>query len=433
MVDIQHDNEGGDENRIPLFTPEKGMIPQNKNIQQMEAALKELFERQTREAEIAFEAMKRAEAMATRQQALLEEAEKRDQKLKQKLQNRLSFIDEDEGVGDSRSRTWKPSTVAGNPPAKENDKHPFSLAILSEELPKKFKYPVDMEPYDGISDLKHHLDVFDNRMVLLNASNTIKCKAFTKPEESLWNYLDRFNAECTQIEGLQCQATLMTLVKGLREDTPFLKSLTKSRKDLPREDRSRREQRFGKSYYNPLNVSLATFIHEVSQVKRIPAPRAIKNSHRDDRNAYCKYHKQNGHDTEDCRDLLEFVERGLKKGKFREYTRRSNDRGDDKRTRQRVSSPDKSAERKDEPKEGVTRREIKMISGGLPDEGNPPSRKAAKRSKHSCLAVEVMPRALHDKPPPKITFSSEKDRKMIRSDLGKFPVIKHNESSVTKP
>ncbi|MED6207715.1 hypothetical protein PIB30_038272 [Stylosanthes scabra] len=107
----------------------------------MEAALKELFERQTREAEIASEAMKRAEAMVARQQALPEEAEKREQELKQKLQNRLSFIDEDEGMGDSRSRTWKPSTVAGNPPAKENNKHPFSLA-------KK----LDVQNSFGISD-----------------------------------------------------------------------------------------------------------------------------------------------------------------------------------------------------------------------------------------------------------------------------------------
>ncbi|MED6159315.1 hypothetical protein PIB30_041248 [Stylosanthes scabra] len=155
-----------------------------------------------------------------------------------------------------------------------------------------------------------------------------------------------------------------------------------NRKDLPREDRSKREQRSGKSYYNPLNASLTIFLHE--------------------------YHKQNGHDTEDCRDLLEFVEKGLKKGKFREYTGRSIDQRDDRRTRQIVDSPEKSTEGRDEPKDGVTRREIKIISGGLPDEGSPPSRKAAKRSKHSYLATEVMPRTLHDKPPPEITFSSEK-------------------------
>ncbi|MED6180484.1 hypothetical protein PIB30_010699 [Stylosanthes scabra] len=163
MVDAQLNNEGADDS-IPQFTPEKGVIPKNQSIQQMETALRELLERQTREAEIATEAMKRAEAMAAKQQALLEEAEKRDQDLKEKLRNRLTYTDEDEGVGDSRSRTWKPSVVVGNPPAKENSKHPFSLAVLSEELPKKFKYPTDMEPYDGSNDPKHHLDAFDNRM-----------------------------------------------------------------------------------------------------------------------------------------------------------------------------------------------------------------------------------------------------------------------------
>ncbi|MED6111459.1 hypothetical protein PIB30_052472, partial [Stylosanthes scabra] len=60
----------------------------------------------------------------------------------------------------------------------------------------------------------------------------------------------------------------------------------------------------------------------VSQVEKVPAPRPIKNNHRGDRHSYCKYHKQNGHDTEECRELLDFVEQGLKNGKFREYTSR---------------------------------------------------------------------------------------------------------------
>ncbi|MED6139518.1 hypothetical protein PIB30_084579 [Stylosanthes scabra] len=108
-------------------------------------------------------------------------------------------------------------------------------------------------------------------MLLVNASDAIQCKAFTitlkkealtwfnalppgsieqlheeltthrklpktclnlysivqKPEKTLRSYLDRFNTECTQIEGRQSQAALMALVKGLKEDTLFLKSLTK--------------------------------------------------------------------------------------------------------------------------------------------------------------------------------------------------------------
>ncbi|MED6205544.1 hypothetical protein PIB30_018531, partial [Stylosanthes scabra] len=178
LVNTQLNNNVVDEN-IPQPTPEKGIIPSDQNIQQLEAALRELLERQTRDAEVAAEAMKRVEAMAAKQQALLEEAEKRDQELKEKLRNRLTYSDDDEVVADSRSRRWKPSVVVGSPPSKENSKHPFSIAILSKELPKKFKYPTNMEPYDGSSDPKHHLDAFDNRMVFLNASDTTKCKAFS--------------------------------------------------------------------------------------------------------------------------------------------------------------------------------------------------------------------------------------------------------------
>ncbi|MED6106642.1 hypothetical protein PIB30_006267 [Stylosanthes scabra] len=147
MVNIQEDNERTGESSPDPNTPLKEMNPSIQNAQQLETALKELLKRKTREAEIASDTMKKA--------------------------------DEGDGTGDSRSRTWKPSTVIGKPPAKENSKHPFSLEILSEELPKKFKYPVDIELYDGTSGPKHHLDVFDNRMVLLNASNAVKCKAVT--------------------------------------------------------------------------------------------------------------------------------------------------------------------------------------------------------------------------------------------------------------
>ncbi|MED6133373.1 hypothetical protein PIB30_027670 [Stylosanthes scabra] len=62
-----------------------------------------------------------------------------------------------------------------------------------------------------------------------------------------------------------------------------------------------------------------------------------------------------------------------------------------------------------------THREIAMISGGIPKEGNPPSKKAAKRSEHSCLAVEVMHRPLAGKPPPAIVFSSEEIKQTTNS------------------
>ncbi|MED6168323.1 hypothetical protein PIB30_010656 [Stylosanthes scabra] len=168
------------------------------------------------------------------------------------------------------------------------------------------------------------------------------------------------------------------LVKGLRDDTSFMKSITKRPPKRMEEiqDRSHDylQQEEGQTVVKTDRDKKETSRRDPPREdhERIPAPRAIKNTHRGDRSAYYKYHKQNGHDTEDCRDLIDFIEQGLKKGKFREYTGRSNDRSDEKGTRQRVSSPDnKSTGGKDDHKEGTTRREIKMISGGLPDEGKP--------------------------------------------------------------
>ncbi|MED6122914.1 hypothetical protein PIB30_044348 [Stylosanthes scabra] len=210
-------------------------------------------------------------------------------------------------------------------------------------------------------------------MLLINASDAIQFKAFTitfKKDALTWfNYLPPNSIECfsdlvnnfmknfTTRRRLPktClnlySAALMALVKGLREDTTFLKSLTK-RPPKTMEEIQERTHDYLQSYYNPLNVSLTQFMNEVSQVERVPAPRPIKNIHRRDRNSYCKYHKQNGHDTEECRDLLDFVEQRLKNGKFREYTSRYKHRDDDRRVRQRMNSPKTKADkRKDEPKE----------------------------------------------------------------------------------
>ncbi|MED6208721.1 hypothetical protein PIB30_047886 [Stylosanthes scabra] len=67
-----------------------------------------------------------------------------------------------------------------------------------------------------------------------------------------------------------------------------------------------------------------------------------------DKNLYYKYYKQNGHDTEECNDLLGFVEQGLKNGKFYEYTNKYRQRDDDRRVSEQ---PGKQDRKKTDPKE----------------------------------------------------------------------------------
>ncbi|MED6209374.1 hypothetical protein PIB30_054029 [Stylosanthes scabra] len=124
--------------------PRRREIDQRNNtIQQLEAALRELLERQTREAALASEAVRRAEELARKQQAILDEAEKREKDRLEKLEKLNSktqtAADHSSKTAESRDRTWKPSTVITRAPRREGNKHPFSAHILAEEIPKKFR------------------------------------------------------------------------------------------------------------------------------------------------------------------------------------------------------------------------------------------------------------------------------------------------------
>ncbi|MED6224231.1 hypothetical protein PIB30_081956 [Stylosanthes scabra] len=168
----------GDNTGNPLSTPEKEIDQRNNTIQQLEAALRELLERQTREAALASEAVRRAEELARKQQAILDEVEKREKDRLEKLEKLNSktqtAADHSSKTAESKGRTWRPSTVITRAPGREGNKHPFSAHILAEEIPKK--------------------------ILLMNASDAIQCKAFTiivKKEALTWfNALPPGSIEC---------------------------------------------------------------------------------------------------------------------------------------------------------------------------------------------------------------------------------------------
>ncbi|MED6221666.1 hypothetical protein PIB30_056971 [Stylosanthes scabra] len=136
------------------------------------------FSTQTRETAIATEAVKRAEELAKKQQAILDEVEKRKRNRSKKLNSKIPILlYDDSKTVESKDHTWKLSTVVTKEPGGEKSKHPFSPHILAEDLPKKFRNPAEIELYDGTTDPKHHLDAFENMMLLVNASDVIKCKA----------------------------------------------------------------------------------------------------------------------------------------------------------------------------------------------------------------------------------------------------------------
>ncbi|MED6177402.1 hypothetical protein PIB30_097771 [Stylosanthes scabra] len=150
--------------------------------------------------------VKRVEEFARKKQAILDEAEKREKDRQEKLNGRvLTLVDNDSKTAESKDHTWKPSTVVTKYP----DERKKDALTWFNSLP-----PNIIESFSNLAD--SFMKNFTTRRRLsktcLNLYSVVQ-----KSKETLRSYLDRFNTECTQIEGLQSQAALMALVEGLRE------------------------------------------------------------------------------------------------------------------------------------------------------------------------------------------------------------------------
>ncbi|XP_016173516.1 uncharacterized protein LOC107616025 [Arachis ipaensis] len=152
---------------------------------------------------------------------------------------------------------------------------PFHHSILEVRLPKHFDKPTDMR-YDGTQDPQEHLTAFEARMNLEGASDEVRCRVFPitlagatirwfnalpqgsvttfgditraflaqfttriaktkhpvnllgvtqRTGEPTRKYLDRFNDECLEIDGLTDSVASLCLTNGLLNED-FRKYLT---------------------------------------------------------------------------------------------------------------------------------------------------------------------------------------------------------------
>ncbi|KAK6161937.1 hypothetical protein DH2020_001778 [Rehmannia glutinosa] len=175
---------------------------------------------------------------------------------KQKLQEM------NEKLGVIWKEVKKPSTNLFSPTESS-----FVEGITREEIPSSFKMP-EMENYDGTSDLWDHLENFQAHMMLHRETDAIKCRAFSatlsknarvwfsslpatsissfkelaqeflnhfvsnkrykkalahlmgvhqKQDESLRDFIQRFNKEALEIEDLDQSVALAALMNGVRK------------------------------------------------------------------------------------------------------------------------------------------------------------------------------------------------------------------------
>ena len=288
----------------------------------------------------------------------------------------------------------------------DSSESPFTDEIRSEPLPKSFKIP-QLKQYTGIGDPAEHLENFKVRMELHGANGHIMCKAFPlsltssawtwfrnlkprsissfaelsrafatqfigstdprkhsthlaavkqKDNESLKDYLSRFNAEAVQVENLSQDVLLHTMIGGLRDEkflwsigeqppqsvAEFLDRAAKhinaeelvnaqgsshKRKDRKEENSAKRHRPDRRSpnsntvprgaktsvpkfeKYTPLKTTIEQIFLAEKNRQAFGRPAKIKTDpDRRSKSKYCLYHKDHGHNTVDCFDLKRQIE-----------------------------------------------------------------------------------------------------------------------------
>jgi len=91
----------------------------------------------------------------------------------------------------------------------------------------------------------------------------------------------------------------------------------------PRSDTRPREPRRPRfTRYAPLTVARSRILNEALQADLIPPPRKTTTPPNADMTKYCRYHRNHGHTTEDCKALQEKIEELVSAGHFRRFIRK---------------------------------------------------------------------------------------------------------------
>ena len=187
--------------------------------------------------------------------------------------------------------------------------------------------------------------------------------------EPLEDYTRRFNQEAMQVEDFTDQAAIQAILAGLRpgafrwdiaKNTPktlsgvieeaqkhvIAEGLTftdesryqdppekeepKLREDgAPNSDRRKaksetpppphlRRSRFDR--YTPLTIPRRDILHQIQGQNVLKRPEPLKTPFgRKNKNKYCRYHRDYGHDTEDCFELKEEIEALIRRGQLRHF------------------------------------------------------------------------------------------------------------------
>ncbi|XP_063941432.1 uncharacterized protein LOC135149610 [Daucus carota subsp. sativus] len=316
-------------------------------------------------------------ARLKRDQARLPPPEPRDENPRQTIMNQIHLL------------------PAGDP---DNPVPPFTQEIMGARISQKFKLPT-IKAYDGTGDPANHVRTFMNALLLQPVTEAIKCRAFPQtlsgmaqhwysrlPPNSISCFADLSRAFIGQFVGskthAKSSASLMNLHQGKNESLrEYMNRFTKEAlKVLDLDQKSNQgpntnfkkrgndaeynaENKYAKkdddekspakkkvgprfTEYARLNAPRSQILMEIEKDESVRWPKPIRTDpEKRNKDLYCRFHKDTGHKTDDCRQLKDEIEFLIRRGKLSKFTKdgdknhRDNDsRGrdnDDKRTQPR--------------------------------------------------------------------------------------------------
>ncbi|XP_065623249.1 uncharacterized protein LOC136064851 [Quercus suber] len=279
---------------------------------------------------------------------------------------------------------------------------PFTASINGHPLPPKFKMP-SLDSYDGNRDPFDHIASFKTTMHLQRVPDEIMCRAFPttlKGPARVWFSKLPPNSGSSDRDEVNDKLLLAAFhnrvnsdlfIHKLYEKEPqsmaelvhsaqnFLNAedaiIAKKRKRAERmetnparhseqgprlkkgrtEDKKDRKKRAGPSarnqQYTPLSVPLEQVLMQIKDEPSLKLPEKMKGDpNKHNRNKYCRFHRDHGHDTDECFDLKQQIENLIRQEKLKNFLGRDHR---DEKMKAKVEEPS-----------WPPLREIRIILGG---------------------------------------------------------------------
>ncbi|XP_020235081.1 uncharacterized protein LOC109814952 [Cajanus cajan] len=338
------------------------------------------------------------------------------------------------------------------------DFRPFSEAIEAEAIPRDHRIP-QVKPFDGTQDPSQHLTDFRAQMLICGGSMEVRCKLFMgtlkkaaldwfsglldrsitdfdvfswmfmaqfaankkKPpitsdlfdlkqqcEESLKDFLQRFNEVALRIASLDERMAVIAFQKGLRSGAFDIALERANCQTMSEEGNYRQADHVGRSRgewthnneeekFTPLTVPRRQILHDVNSASLFEFPVATERQLGPFKTDWCEFHRTHGHSTENCLVLGRQIKRLIKEGRLKEFVARKQEgsssnrrprhtQDDTRRDRRRERTPPKDAPAKvSEARQQPIHGDFNTIAGGFA--GGGATSAARKRYTRSVVTV----------------------------------------------